>query len=115
MEQLVKAGCGLDVHKELVVATIRRNNQAMKTQEFAGYTSSLTELRDWCKTKGVIHVAMESTGIYHEIDQDYLKQVKHQPMLPIHPMVMLGTHVQALKYMHMKNLRRICHRSYLNL
>lgn len=63
-EQLVKVGCGIDVHKDIIVATIRRNNQAFETREFEAYTSSLTELRDWCKTQQVTHIAMESTGIY---------------------------------------------------
>lgn len=63
-EQLVKVGCGIDVHKDLIVATVRRNDQTFETREFEAYTSSLTELREWCKMEKVTHVAMESTGIY---------------------------------------------------
>lgn len=63
-EQLVKVGCGLDVHKDNIVATIRKSDQTYQTREFETYTSSLTELRDWCKAEGVTHIAMESTGIY---------------------------------------------------
>lgn len=63
-EQLVKVGCGIDTHKDLIVATIRESDQIFETQEFDSYTSSLTELRDWCKSKGVSHIAVESTGIY---------------------------------------------------
>ncbi|MEM1408839.1 MAG: IS110 family transposase [Bacteroidota bacterium] len=63
-DQLVKVGCGIDVHKDLIVATIRKDNQTFETREFASYTSSLTVLRDWCKTEQVTHIAMESTGIY---------------------------------------------------
>lgn len=63
-EQLVKVGCGIDTHKDLIVATIRESDQIFETQEFDSYTSSLTELRDWCKSKGVSHIAIESTGIY---------------------------------------------------
>lgn len=62
-EQLVKVGCGIDVHKDNIVATIRKAN-ALETREFEGYTSSLTELRDWCKANEVTHVVMESTGVY---------------------------------------------------
>jgi len=62
-EQLVKVGCGLDVHKDNIVATIRKA-KTLETREFEGYTSSLTELRDWCKAEKVTHIAMESTGIY---------------------------------------------------
>jgi len=63
-KQLVKVGCGLDVHKDNIVATIRKSDQTFETREFEAYTSSLTELRDWCKSEEVTHIAMESTGIY---------------------------------------------------
>ena len=61
--QLVKAGCGIDVHKDLIVATIRKADQTFQTREFESCTSSLTALRDWCKTGQVRHIAMKSTGI----------------------------------------------------
>ena len=63
-EQKVKAGCGIDVHKDSIVATIQKGNDQIATREFTAYTSSLESLRDWCKEEGVTHVAMESTGIY---------------------------------------------------
>lgn len=63
-KQLVKVGCGLDVHKDNIVATIRKSDQTFETREFDSYTSSLTELRDWCKAEQVTHIAMESTGVY---------------------------------------------------
>lgn len=63
-EQVVKCGCGLDVHQQNIVATIRQSGEDEETKEFDAYTSSLTELREWCKSKGVTHIAMESTGIY---------------------------------------------------
>ena len=63
-EQLVKVGCGIDVHKDNTVATIRKSENEYETREFISYTSSLTELRDWCKSEGVTHIAMESTGVY---------------------------------------------------
>ena len=62
--QVVSVGCGIDVHQNLMVATIRSSNEDYETQSFEGYTSSLTALRDWCQSKGVTHVAMESTGVY---------------------------------------------------
>jgi len=62
--QVVETGCGLDVHKDIIVGTISRGNQSFETREFGADTSSLTSLRDWCKQAGVTHVAMESTGIY---------------------------------------------------
>lgn len=63
-EQIIRVGCGIDVHKDLIVATIRKNNTEVETREFNSFTSSLTCLRDWCKSAGVSHIAMESTGVY---------------------------------------------------
>ncbi len=63
-QQVIGVGCGIDVHKDTIVATIRSSSRDYETREFSSYTSSLTELRDWCKQEGVSHIAMESTGIY---------------------------------------------------
>ena len=63
-DQVVKVGCGIDVHKDIIVATIRRSEKDYETKEFSSFTSSLTELREWCKSEGVTHIAMESTGVY---------------------------------------------------
>ncbi|MGI6519634.1 MAG: IS110 family transposase [Fermentimonas sp.] len=63
-EQVVKRGCGLDVHKKTVVATIDGEGLKRSTREFGTFTSSLTELKDWLLENGITHVAMESTGVY---------------------------------------------------
>jgi len=62
--QVVSRGCGLDVHKKMVVATIKGAGLKQQTREFATFTSSLTELRDWLLENRITHVAMESTGVY---------------------------------------------------
>lgn len=62
--QVVTVGCGIDVHKDIIVATIQKSNDQIETREFRAYTSSLKSLRDWCKTEHVTHIAMESTGVY---------------------------------------------------
>jgi transposase len=62
--QVVSRGCGLDVHKKSVVATIDGEGIRKVTREFGTFTSSLKELRDWLLEHGITHVAMESTGIY---------------------------------------------------
>ncbi|MCH3994441.1 IS110 family transposase [Prevotella cerevisiae] len=61
--QVVSHGCGMDIHKEVVVATVRTPSH-QETREFKTFTSSLTEMREWLKSSGVTHVAMESTGVY---------------------------------------------------
>ena len=63
-EQVVARGCGIDVHKKMVVATIDGKGLNQETREFATFTSSLTELKEWLLENGITHVAMESTGIY---------------------------------------------------
>lgn len=49
--QVIKVGCGIDVHRDIIVATVRSSNSEYETREFGAYTSSLTDLRDWFKTK----------------------------------------------------------------
>lgn len=63
-KQVVSRGCGLDVHKKVVVATIDGEGIKKQTREFGTVTSSLKELRDWLLEHGVTHVVMESTGVF---------------------------------------------------
>jgi len=63
-KQVVSRGCGLDVHKKVVVATIDGEGIKKQTREFGTVTSSLKELKDWLLENGVTHVAMESTGVF---------------------------------------------------
>jgi len=63
-EQVVDRGCGIDVHKKVLVATIRGTGIQEETREYASYTNSIEELRDWLKANKITHVAMESTGVY---------------------------------------------------
>ena len=63
-KQVIGIGCGIDVHKDVIVATIRKSDAVYETRSFEAFTSSLIALRDWCKLEKVSHVAMESTGIY---------------------------------------------------
>jgi transposase len=63
-EQVVAKGCGLDVHKETVVATVSGTGIKSETRTFSTFTRSLTELREWILSLGVTHVAMESTGVF---------------------------------------------------
>jgi transposase len=90
--QVVKVGCGIDVHRDLIVATIRKSNEEYETREFNAYTSSLTSLREWCKKEGVSHAAMESTGVYWKpvfnvLEEDFdiiLVNARHVKNVPGH-------------------------------
>jgi transposase len=63
-EQIIERGCGIDIHKKVLVATIRGTGIKEETRSFDGFTSSIEEMRDWLKENGITHVAMESTGVY---------------------------------------------------
>ena len=67
MEVIYKRCCGLDIHKEIVVACllIREGGKVLKEiRTFLTMTVDLLVLHDWLKAHQVTHVAMESTGIY---------------------------------------------------
>lgn len=63
-EQIVERGCGIDVHKDVIVATIRGTGIKEDTRTFNSFTESIEQLRNWLKENGITHVAMESTGVY---------------------------------------------------
>jgi transposase len=60
--------CGIDVHKQTVVACAitpgPKNRPLKEIRSFGTMTADLLALRDWLETCGVTHVAMESTGVY---------------------------------------------------
>ena len=67
MEVIYKRCCGLDVHKEIVVACllIREGGKVVKEiRTFLTMTVDLVVLHDWLKAHQETHVAMENTGTY---------------------------------------------------
>jgi transposase len=62
--QLIERGCGLDVHRDTVVATVSGKDLVEHTLTFATHTQDLENLIGWLQNQGVTHVAMESTGVY---------------------------------------------------
>jgi len=59
--------CGLDVHKETVVACLRivsGGEAVRKVRTFQTTTASLIAVSEWLAENGCTHVAMEATGIY---------------------------------------------------
>jgi transposase len=68
MDILYDCCAGLDVHKKTVVACIRRVGPDGQAEEqvrtFGTMTGDLLELADWLAAHGVVHVAMESTGVF---------------------------------------------------
>src|SRR5437588_10355349 len=67
MDILHPCCCGLDVHKETVVACVRKLQGGQVRQQvrtFRTETNALLELADWLTDEQVTHVALESTGVY---------------------------------------------------
>src|SRR5437763_215569 len=68
MERLYSCCCGLDVHKQTVVACLLRpadggqRRKAIRT--FGTTTEALRHLADWLRVAGCTHVAMEGSGVY---------------------------------------------------
>jgi transposase len=67
MEVLYQRCCGLDVHKETVVACLRivsGGEVVREVRTFETTTASLMALSQWLAENGCTHVAMEATGVY---------------------------------------------------
>ena len=68
MEAIVERCCGLDVHKDTVVACVLvgppEGRARKEIQTFGTTTAQLEKLRDWLSGLGCTHVGMESTGVY---------------------------------------------------
>lgn len=67
MKEILERCCGLDVHKETVVACVmigtgKKTEKEIKT--FSTMTDGLIELKKWLQSLKVTHIAMESTGVY---------------------------------------------------
>lgn len=63
MEVLHPRCCGLDVHKQTVVACVI-TPESRQIRSFSTITGDLLQLRGWLLECEVTHVAMESTGVF---------------------------------------------------
>src|SRR4051794_34162051 len=69
MEVVHERCCGLDVHKDKIVACLLlpagAGGRAKREQRtFGAFTQDLLALGDWLGEHGCTHIAMESTGSY---------------------------------------------------
>lgn len=67
MEELLDKCCGLDVHRDTIVACVMIGNGTQKRKQFktfSTFTEDIRELANWLKSLQVYHIAVESTGIY---------------------------------------------------
>lgn len=63
MDKVYDICCGIDVHKKLIVACLRKGNNH-EIREFGATTRELLKLTDWLKENGCQMTAMESTASY---------------------------------------------------
>lgn len=63
-DQIIERGCGIDIHKSVLVSTVQGKGIKTETRSCNAFTASIEQLRDWLKSLGITHVAMESTGVY---------------------------------------------------
>ena len=91
-DQVIERGCGMDVHRDSVVATVSGTNIKPETRTYTTFTNDLNELRQWLMSLKVTHIAMESTGIYWKpvfniLEEDFeilLVNARHVRNVPGH-------------------------------
>ncbi len=85
--------CGLDVHKDIIVACLRtvdeKGEKFEEIREFSGFTDDLLSMRQWLLDNDCPIVAMESTGIYWR---------------PVHNILENSTNVILVNARHFKNV-----------
>ena len=50
-DQVIERGCGIDVHKKVIVATIKGASIKETTKTFSSFTESIEEMRDWLQSE----------------------------------------------------------------
>jgi len=86
MEDILICCCGLDIHKESIVACLLQgpieegNKPTSELREFGTQLSDLQQLRTWLEEHQCHHVAMESTGIYWQPVYGVLEEALNDEM-----------------------------------
>lgn len=89
MEVIYERCCGMDVHKDEIVACFVWGNRK-EVRSFSTKTNSLLEMVDWLKNEGCQKVAMESTGVYWKPVYNLLE------VSEISAMVVNAQHIKAV-------------------
>jgi len=68
MEAILGTCCGLDVHRDEIVACLMKGpldcKPTTEIKTFSALQHDLKKLKEWLEKEGCHNVAMESTGIY---------------------------------------------------
>jgi transposase len=93
MEVVHSCCCGLDVHKETVVACLLRptadGRVSKEVRTFSTMTDGLLALADWLRAAGCDQVAMESSGVYWKPVYNLLEG-------QVTPVVVNAAHIKAV-------------------
>lgn len=87
MQVVYSRCCGLDVHKDSLTACVlvfdEQGQRQVRKKEFQTYWKQLQQLKLWLYANKVMHVAMESTGVYWKPVWNILQG--HFPLLLANP------------------------------
>ena len=93
--------CGMDVHRDFLIACIAATNAQGVTEyqsrRFSTYTGSLRELRDWLLANDCKDVCMESTGKYWFPVHNILEESCH--VVVSHPKFVKAEEVEYVRYL----------------
>ncbi len=64
MEVIYKSCCGIDVHKNKLVACLKIKGKQTVIKEYSGQTEDIKNMADWLKENKCEKIAMESTASY---------------------------------------------------
>jgi transposase len=99
MKDVLNCCCGLDIHKESIVACLLQGpieggyKPTSELREFGTQLNDLQRLRSWLEEHGCHHVAMESTGIYWQPIYGILEEALHDEM---HLLVVNARHMKQV-------------------
>ena len=79
MDKVYDKCCGIDVHKKLIVACLKKGN-SHEIREFGATTRELLLLADWLRENGCQIAAMESTASYWKPCTTSLNQAALRPL-----------------------------------
>lgn len=81
MEVLYKRCCGIDIHKNMMVACIFTSVRKKEIRQFSTMTEDILQLVSWLKETDCEMAAMESTALIGNLYIIYLKKNRYRSWL----------------------------------
>ncbi len=89
LDVVVTQGAGLDIHKQVIVATVITPTLT-ESRSLGTMTADLLTLADWLPGCGVTHVAMEATGVYWKPVVNLLEAYPFDAVMVVNPQHIQG-------------------------